>query len=64
MSDQHQRSWERTSGIELAEIRTLILIKEIHPQQLQRILEAKGVTTLEQLDWLTVRNFLHYLRSL
>lgn len=64
MTDQHQRFWERISFIELAEIKTLMLIKEVHPQQLQRILEAKGVTALEQLDGLTMRNFLHYLRSL
>lgn len=64
MSDHDQRSCEKISGIELAEIRTLMLIKEVHPQQLQRILAVKEVETLEQLDWLTVRNFLHYLRSL
>jgi hypothetical protein len=64
MTDHHQRLCERVSGIELAGIKTLMLIKEIHPQQLQRVLDACGVETLEQLDGLTVRNFLHYLRSL
>jgi hypothetical protein len=64
MTNYHRTHGERVSGIELAEIKVLMLIKEVHPQQLQRILEAKGVETLEQLDWLTARNFLHYLRSL
>jgi hypothetical protein len=64
MSGHHELLWEKVSSIELAEIRTLMLIKEVHPQKLQRILDAKGVTELEQLDWLTIRNFLHYLRSL
>jgi hypothetical protein len=64
MSDYHQRSWERISGIDLAEIKTLMLIKDVPPEQLQQILDAKEVGTLEQLDWLTVRNFLHYLRTL
>jgi hypothetical protein len=63
MTDHHQRPCERIWCIERAEIRALMLIKEIHPQQLQRVLDSKGVETLEQLDWLTVRNFLHYLRS-
>jgi hypothetical protein len=64
MSEHHQRSCERISGIEVAEIRTLMLIKEIHPQQLQRVLDGCGVETLAQLDGFTARNFLHYLRSL
>lgn len=64
MSGPRELTWEKVSGIELAEIRTLMFIKEVHPQQLQRILDAKGVTALDQLDCLTVRNFLHYLRSL
>jgi hypothetical protein len=64
MSDHHTIPWERVSGIELAEIRTLMLIKEVPHRQLQRILDAKGVTALDHLDCLTVRNFLYYLRSL
>jgi hypothetical protein len=64
MTNQRKIPWEKVSGIELAEIRTLMLIKEVHPRQLQRILDACGVETLEQLDGLTVRNFLYYLRSL
>lgn len=62
MSDQIPE--KRISGIELAEIEVLMLIKGVPPEHLQRILNAKGVTRLDQLDWLTVQNFLHYLRSL
>ncbi|MGB6067649.1 MAG: hypothetical protein WBG50_22815 [Desulfomonilaceae bacterium] len=61
MSDHHQ-SEGKISGIELAEIEVLMLVKEVPPEDLQRILDAKGVAKLEQLDWLTLRNFLHYLR--
>lgn len=64
MTDHHQIPCNRISGIELAEIKTLMLVKDVHPQQLQRVLDSKGVKTLEQLDALTARNFLHYLRSL
>lgn len=64
MSDHPEITWSRVSGIELAEIEVLMLIKGVPPEQLQRILDAKEVGALEQLDWLTVRNFLHYLRSL
>jgi hypothetical protein len=64
MTDHHQMPDERISGIELAEIEVLMLIKKVPAEQLRRILDAKGVTDLDQLDWLTVKNFLHYLRSL
>ena len=64
MSNHHRTPGERISGIEFAEIEILMLIKGVPPEDLQRILDAKGVTKLEQLDWLTLRNFLHYLRSL
>ena len=64
MTNYHRTHGERVSGIELAEIKVLMLIKEVHPQQLQRVLDGCGVETLEQLDNLTVRNFLHYLRCL
>jgi hypothetical protein len=64
MTDHHRPPCARISGIELAEIKVLMLVKEVHPQQLQRVLDRCGVETLEQLDNLTVRNFLHYLRSL
>ena len=64
MADHHQTLEERISGIELAEIEVLMLIKGVPPERLQRILDAKGVTSTELLDWLTVKNFLHYLRTL
>ena len=64
MKDHHQSPCDKISGIELAEIKTLILIKEVHVRQLQRVLNLKGVETLEQLDTPTARNFLHYLHSL
>jgi hypothetical protein len=64
MTDRHQRSCDKVSGIELAEIKTLMLVKDVRSELLQRVLDAKGVETLEQLDWLTARNFLYYLRSL
>jgi hypothetical protein len=64
MSDHHTIPWERVSGIELAEIRTLMLVKKIRDEELQRVLKTNGVETLEQLDWLTARNLLYYLRSL
>jgi hypothetical protein len=64
MTENRPMQWERISGIELAQIEVLILINKVPPEHLQRILNAKGVTKLEELDWLTVRNFLHYLRSL
>jgi hypothetical protein len=64
MTNHHNRFSERLSGIELAEIKTLMLVKEVRSDQLQRVLDAKGVRTLEQLDWITARNFLYYLRSL
>jgi hypothetical protein len=64
MTDHRWDPSEKISGIEVAEIKTLMLVKEVNPQQLQRVLDSKGVETLEQLDTLTARNFLHYLRSL
>lgn len=41
-----------------------MLIKNVPAEQLQRVLDSKGVQTLEQLDGLTAKNFLHYLRTL
>jgi hypothetical protein len=64
MPNHQQRSCERTSGIELAEIKVLMLIKDVPPEDLRQVLDRSGVETLEQLDWLTARNFLYYLRSL
>ena len=52
------------SAFDIAEIKTLMLLKEVEADQLQRVLDGKGVRKLEALDRLTIRNFLHYLRSL
>ena len=64
MTDRYQTSFESISGLDLAEINTLILVKGVGEEELQRVLESKGVETVEELDSLTARNFLHYLRSL
>ena len=52
------------SGLEVAEIKVLMNLKQAGQGELQRVLEAKGVGSIEDLDELTVRNFLEYLRSL
>jgi hypothetical protein len=64
MTDHHHSSFDSISGLDLAEIKTLILVKQVGREELLRVLDSKGVETLEELDSLTVRNFLHYLRSL
>jgi hypothetical protein len=64
MSDRHRTPEERITGIELAEIEVLMLVKGVPAERLQRILDAKGVSDLNQLDRLTARNFLFHLRSL
>ena len=52
------------NALDIAEIKTLMLLKEVDADQVQRVLDGKGVQKLEDLDWLTIRNLLHYLRSL
>ena len=64
MTDRYQTSFESISGLDLAEIKTLILIKNVGKAELQRVLDSKGVEIIEELDSLTAKNFLHYLRSL
>ena len=64
MTDHHWNPSERISGIEVAEIEVLIRAKGVSKEELQRVLESKDVETLEELDSLTAKNFLHYLRSL
>ena len=64
MTDRYQTSFESISGLDLAEIKTLIDLKGIRRDELRRVLDSKGVDTLEELDPLTARNLLHYLRSL
>jgi hypothetical protein len=60
----HQNPFGRISGLDLAEINTLILVKDAGKAELQRVLDSKDVETLEELDSLTAKNFLQYLRSL
>lgn len=50
MSDHHQMLEKRVSGIELAEIEVLMLIKRVPSEHLQRVLESKGVTR-RLSDW-------------
>lgn len=57
-------SMRKLTGLELAEIRTLLLLKTIGQEELLRILHAKQVSRPEELDPLTARNLLYYLRSL
>jgi hypothetical protein len=64
MTNHRWTSSEKISGIELAEIEVLMLVKEVPKEELRRVLDSKGVQKLEDLDSLTARNFLHYLRSL
>ncbi len=64
MTDYRWTSSDKISGIELAEIQVLVLVKEAARENLQRVLHSKRVETLEELDPLTARNLLHYLRSL
>ena len=51
-------------ALDIAEIKTLMLVKEIDPKVLERLLDNNGVEKLEDLDSLTIRNFLQYLQSL
>jgi hypothetical protein len=64
MTDHSRTSSEKISGIELAEIEVLMHIKGVSKEELRRLLASKGVERLQDLDSLTARNFLHYLRSL
>jgi DNA-binding MarR family transcriptional regulator len=52
------------SALDLAEIKTLVLLTDAGREALQRILDQKGVQSLEDLDGLTLKNLLQYLRSL
>ena len=52
------------NALDIAEIKTLMSMKEVDADLLQRVLDGKDVQNLEDLDCLTIRNFLQYLRSL
>lgn len=47
--------------LELAEIKTLILMHERHQEAVGKILASKGVSQLEELDALSLKNLLQYL---
>jgi hypothetical protein len=64
MTDHTWTSCEKISCIEMAEIEALMLLKDVRKEELQRVLDSKGVETLEDLDSLTAKNFLYHLRSL
>jgi len=64
MSDYRWGLSEKISGIEMAEIEVLIQAKGVPKEELQRVLDSKGVEALEELDSLAAKNFIHYLRSL
>ncbi len=50
--------------LDIAEIKTLMLVKDIDPKELQKVLGKKRVEKLEDLASLMIRNFLRYLQSL
>jgi hypothetical protein len=52
------------AGMDLAEIKTLMLLKEVDSRDVEKILDMTGVENLEELDWLTAKNLLLYLQSL
>jgi hypothetical protein len=52
------------SQTDLSEIRALMLLKEIDPDELRKFLRTSGVERIEDLRLLAVRNFLLYLRAL
>ena len=52
------------SQTDLSEIKALMLLKEIDPDELRQFLRTSGVERIEDLRLLAVRNFLLYLRAL
>jgi hypothetical protein len=47
--------------LELAQIRTLVLMHERHQETVSKILASRGVSQLEELDGLSLKNLLQYL---
>ena len=66
MTRQHRTTQlgKTPSGLDVAEINVLMNLKQAGHEELQRIIEARGVGRIDELDELTVRNFLAYLRTL
>jgi hypothetical protein len=52
------------SGVHLAEIRIRMLTSPAASNTVAKVLELKGVASLNSLDGLTVLNLLHHLRFL
>jgi hypothetical protein len=55
---------QEISALDIAQIKVLIDFKQVHHPLVQKMLDSRGVDILEQLDSLTLRNLLYYLRSL
>lgn len=57
--------WDLLStGLDIAEIEITMSLKNVDERLLEKLLEANCAQSLEELDVLALRNFLHYLRSL
>jgi hypothetical protein len=66
MKDDYAQKLEMftISGIHLAEIRIRMLTSPAASATVAKVLELKSVSSVENLDGLTVLNLLHHLRSL
>jgi len=66
MTQIHERPEDAlaVAGMDLAEIKTLMLLKDLDSRDVEKILDMTGVKNLDELDWLTAKNLLSYLQSL
>jgi hypothetical protein len=66
MTQIHERPEDgvAVAGMDLAEIKTLMLLKDMDSRDMEKILDMTGVKNLDELDWLTAKNLLLYLQSL
>ena len=66
MSDEENRFQNslENAGLLVAQIRILMMDKEVHKRVLQHVLQTNGVQCLEALDTVTLKNLLHHLQSL
>ncbi len=66
MTNAHKKRADTSAlgGFDLAEIKTLMLLKDVSSRDVEKILDMSGVKNLEDLDWLAAKNLLLYLRSL
>lgn len=51
------------TALDLAQIKTLILFNERHAATVNKVLRSKGVSRLEDLDEISLKNVLRYLLS-